>query len=210
MTLNTQQEAKTPLRRRASTPLPLSSRGHQPGLRTAPSTSAQPQHPRLGHSASLNPPTRQPSPAPNDWSSESSDSEGSWEALYRVVLLGDPGVGKTSLASLFAGKQERDLQEQLGEDVYERTLTVDGEDTTLVVMDTWEAEKLVWHSKQDLGVGFSEPSTRFLSRPMTLQNRDRTGAILSLVPPKKTHGLCIHPTPSLIQSAFPTKDRRTS
>ncbi|EFB14910.1 hypothetical protein PANDA_006784, partial [Ailuropoda melanoleuca] len=140
MTLNTQQEAKTPLRRRASTPLPLSPQGHQPGLLcTAPS--AKSQHPRLGQSASLNPPTRQPSPAPSGWSSESSDSEGSWEALYRVVLLGDPGVGKTSLASLFAGKQERDLHEQLGEDVYERTLTVDGEDTTLVVMDTWEAEK---------------------------------------------------------------------
>ncbi|KAI5248013.1 Gtp-Binding Protein Rem 1 [Manis pentadactyla] len=103
----------------------------------------QSQHPRLGQSASLNPPTRQPSPGPNGWSSESSDSEGSWEAFYRVVLLGDPGVGKTSLASLFAGKQERDLHEQLGvtEDVYERTLTVDGEDTTLVVMDTWEAKK---------------------------------------------------------------------
>lgn len=113
MTLNTQQEAKTPLRRRASTPLPLSPQGHQPGLLcTAPS--AKSQHPRLGQSASLNPPTRQPSPAPSGWSSESSDSEGSWEALYRVVLLGDPGVGKTSLASLFAGKQERDLHEQLG------------------------------------------------------------------------------------------------
>lgn len=113
MTLNTQQEAKTPLRRRASTPLPLSPRGYQPGLLcTAPITKSQ--HPRLGQSASLNPPTRQPSPAPNGWSSESSDSEGSWEALYRVVLLGDPGVGKTSLASLFAGKQERDLHEQLG------------------------------------------------------------------------------------------------
>ncbi|XP_032206979.1 GTP-binding protein REM 1 isoform X2 [Mustela erminea] len=140
MTLNTQQDTKTPLRRRASTPLTLSPRGHQPGLLcAAPSTKSQ--HPRLGQSASLNPPTRQPSPAPNGWSSESSDSEGSWEALYRVVLLGDPGVGKTSLASLFAGKQERDLHEQLGDDVYERTLTVDGEDTTLVVMDTWEAEK---------------------------------------------------------------------
>ena len=113
MTLNTQQEAKTPVRRRASTPLPLSARGHQPGLLgTAPST--QSQHPRLGQSVSLNAPTRQPSPAPNGWSSESSDSESSWEALYRVVLLGDPGVGKTSLASLFAGKQERDLHEQLG------------------------------------------------------------------------------------------------
>lgn len=161
MTLNTQQEAKTSLRRRASTPLPLSSRGHQPGLSTVPSTSTQSQHPRLGQSASLNPPVRQPSPAPNGWSSESSDSEGSWEALYRVVLLGDPGVGKTSLASLFAGKQERDLHEQLGalpsvaEDVYERTLTVDGEDTTLVVMDTWEAEKLdeSWSQESCLQVG---------------------------------------------------------
>ncbi|XP_070445153.1 GTP-binding protein REM 1 isoform X1 [Equus przewalskii] len=154
MTLNTQQEAKTPLHRRASTPLPLSPRGHQPGLLcAAPST--QSQHPRLGQSASLNPPTRKPSPAPNGWSSESSDSEGSWEALYRVVLLGDPGVGKTSLASLFAGKQERDLHEQLGEDVYERTLTVDGEDTTLVVMDTWEAEKLdeSWSQESCLQVG---------------------------------------------------------
>ncbi|XP_047396247.1 GTP-binding protein REM 1 isoform X2 [Sciurus carolinensis] len=139
MTLNTQQEAKTPLRRRASTPLTLSSRGHQPG-RLCTATPSPSQHPRLGQSASLNPPARKPSPAPDGWSSESSDSEGSWEALYRVVLLGDPGVGKTSLASLFAGKQERDHHEQLG-DVYERTLTVDGEDTTLVVMDTWEAEK---------------------------------------------------------------------
>ncbi len=29
------------------------------------------------------------------------------------------------------------------EDTYERTLTVDGEETTLVVMDTWETEKQV-------------------------------------------------------------------
>ncbi|XP_021012164.1 GTP-binding protein REM 1 isoform X3 [Mus caroli] len=140
MTLNTQQEAKTTLRRRASTPLPLSSRGHQPG-RLCTTPSAPSQHPRLGQSVSLNPPVRKPSPAQDGWSSESSDSEGSWEALYRVVLLGDPGVGKTSLASLFAEKQDRDPHEQLG-GVYERTLSVDGEDTTLVVMDTWEAEKL--------------------------------------------------------------------
>ncbi|XP_021518906.1 GTP-binding protein REM 1 [Meriones unguiculatus] len=140
MTLNTQQEAKTTLRRRASTPLPLSARGHQPGrLCTAPPP--QSQHPRLGQSASLNPPVRKPSAIQDGWSSESSDSEGSWEALYRVVLLGDSGVGKTSLASLFAGKQDRELHEQLG-DVYERTLSVDGEDATVVVMDTREAEKL--------------------------------------------------------------------
>ncbi|XP_004630838.1 GTP-binding protein REM 1 [Octodon degus] len=153
MTLNTQQEAKTPLRRRASTPLPLSSRSRQPGhlCTMAP---MQSQHPPLGQSASLNPPAQKPSPAPDSWSSESSDSEGSWEALYRVVLLGDPGVGKTSLANVFAGKQERDFHEQLG-DVYERTLTVDGEDTTLIVMDTWEAEKLdaSWSRESCLQMG---------------------------------------------------------
>jgi hypothetical protein len=41
-----------------------------------------------------------------------------------------------------------EMRSPLVVDVYERTLTVDGEDTTLVVMDTWEAEKLVWHCKQ--------------------------------------------------------------
>ncbi|XP_036860553.2 GTP-binding protein REM 1 isoform X1 [Manis javanica] len=172
MTLNTQQEAKTPVHRRASTPLPLCPRGHQPGLLcTAPSM--QSQHPRLGQSASLNPPTRQPSPGPNGWSSESSDSEGSWEAFYRVVLLGDPGVGKTSLANLFAGKQERDLHEQLGvtEDVYERTLTVDGEDTTLVVMDTWEAKK---------------PPSRMCSSPASLHLV--SGSCIALCPPTSCRG----------------------
>lgn len=29
------------------------------------------------------------------------------------------------------------------EDTYERTLTVDGEETTLIVMDNWENDKLV-------------------------------------------------------------------
>ncbi|XP_055280084.1 GTP-binding protein REM 1 [Moschus berezovskii] len=43
----------------------------------------------------------------------------------------------------------------LQEDVYERTLTVDGEDTTLLVMDTWEAEKPdeSWSQESCLQVG---------------------------------------------------------
>lgn len=31
----------------------------------------------------------------------------------------------------------------VSEDTYERTLTVDGEETTLIVMDTWENNTLV-------------------------------------------------------------------
>uniref|UniRef100_A0A8B9FN00 GTP-binding protein n=1 Tax=Amazona collaria TaxID=241587 RepID=A0A8B9FN00_9PSIT len=124
MTLNTQRGSHSPLRRRASTPVP------RPGVSC---------HPQLEHRAS-EPGARAAAPR-GSWSSESSGSSGAWEPLYRVVLLGDPGVGKSSLVGLFAGLQERDLPEQRGEAAYERTLCVDGEETTLLVMDTWEPEQ---------------------------------------------------------------------
>lgn len=105
MTLNTQRGSKSPLRRRASTPVP---RPELPGATAQP----EPGHPQLGQSASE--PGGRAAASRASWSSESSGSSGSWEPLYRVVLLGDPGVGKTSLANLFAGVQERDLLEQHG------------------------------------------------------------------------------------------------
>lgn len=58
---------------------------------------------------------------------------------HRVVLIGDQDVGKSSLASVFAGTSDRDQDES--QDTFERTLTVDGEDTTLTVMDTWEPHR---------------------------------------------------------------------
>ncbi|XP_050170123.1 GTP-binding protein REM 1 [Myiozetetes cayanensis] len=130
MTLNTQPGNRSPLRRRASTPLP------RPGG-TGATSRREPCHPQLGHTAS-EPGGRAPR---GSWSSDSSGSSGPREPRYRVVLLGDPGVGKTSLVNLFAGVQERDLLEQHGEAAYERTLTVDGEETTLLVLDIWEPEQ---------------------------------------------------------------------
>ncbi|NXK93279.1 GEM protein, partial [Formicarius rufipectus] len=115
---------------RASTPLP------GPGG-TGATSRGEPCHPQLGHTAS-EPGGRVPR---GSWSSESSGSSGPREPRYRVVLLGDPGVGKTSLVNLFAGVQERELLEQRGEAAYERTLTVDGEETTLLVLDIWEPEQ---------------------------------------------------------------------
>lgn len=147
MTLNTQRGSKSPLRRRASTPLP---RPGAPGA--TPRT--EPGHPQLGHSSS-EPGGRAAAPR-GSWSSESSASSGCWEPQYRVVLLGDPGVGKTSLANAFAGVQERDLLEQHGEVAYERTLSVDGEETTLLVIDAWEPERRgeeSWHRSHCLQVG---------------------------------------------------------
>ncbi|AWP02334.1 GTP-binding protein REM 1 [Scophthalmus maximus] len=116
MTLNTQRE-KEPLRRRGSTPIPPGhfSR-HQSWTRDL----------RLPGSAQPDP--EQPRP------------QRSHPPLGQVVLLGDLGVGKTSLAGIFGGITDKD--DHTGEDTYERTLTVDGEETTLVVMDTWENDRL--------------------------------------------------------------------
>ncbi|XP_077192152.1 GTP-binding protein REM 1 [Paroedura picta] len=141
MTLNLQRGRVPSAQRRASTPLPALCRS-RPGAQSVRTTRAQPCHPQLGHSSSCEPKGSQPEPR-DSWSSESSDSDGSWESLYRVVLLGDPGVGKTSLVNLFAGVPDKDLPEQQREDTYERTLSVDGEETTLMVIDTWETEKRV-------------------------------------------------------------------
>ncbi|XP_035486149.1 GTP-binding protein REM 1 [Scophthalmus maximus] len=151
MTLNTQRE-KEPLRRRGSTPIPPGhfSR-HQswtrdlrlPGSAQPDPEQPRPQrsHPPLGQSASYHPGDKSLHYRAH-WSSDSDDdSQSDSDCVYRVVLLGDLGVGKTSLAGIFGGITDKD--DHTGEDTYERTLTVDGEETTLVVMDTWENDRLV-------------------------------------------------------------------
>ncbi|KAM6980343.1 GTP-binding protein REM 1 isoform 2-T2 [Aplochiton taeniatus] len=142
MTLNTQRE-KQPLRRRASTPIPSS---HRPGPKdqhpaSGPAEPGTRQHQPLGQSASYHPGDKSLH-CRAQWSSDSEDSQSDTDCIYRVVLLGDHGVGKSNLASIFAGVTEKDSHDHLGENAHERTLTVDGEETTLIVMDIWETEKL--------------------------------------------------------------------
>ncbi|KAM3622004.1 uncharacterized protein V6R79_019100 [Siganus canaliculatus] len=157
MTLNTQRE-KEPLRRRCSTPIPPThscqhlsltrdprqARSPRPDLEQ---TCSQRSHPPLGQSASYHPGDKSLHYRAQ-WSSDSDDdSQSDSDCVYRVVLLGDHGVGKSSLAGIFAGITEKD--ELPGEDTYERTLTVDGEETTLVVMDTWETDRQDGSSQDD-------------------------------------------------------------
>uniref|UniRef100_A0A8C0P714 GTP binding protein overexpressed in skeletal muscle n=1 Tax=Canis lupus familiaris TaxID=9615 RepID=A0A8C0P714_CANLF len=82
-------------------------------------------------------------PCRRSWSSDSTDSVISSESgntYYRVVLIGEQGVGKSTLANIFAGvhdSMDSDC-EVLGEDTYERTLIVDGESATIILLDMWE------------------------------------------------------------------------
>ncbi|KAM9645689.1 GTP-binding protein REM 2 isoform 2-T2 [Trichechus inunguis] len=86
-----------------------------------------------------------------DWppqasSSDSSDSLGSGEAapnqndgIFKVMLVGESGVGKSTLAGTFSGLQGDNAHEpENPEDSYERRIMVDKEEVTLVVYDIWE------------------------------------------------------------------------
>ncbi|CAL8401351.1 unnamed protein product [Arctogadus glacialis] len=135
MTLNKPRE-KEPLQRRSS-PALLEARSSAPHPAPAPQRghASQRGHAPLGLSSSYQ------LGDTVHWDRWLSDEGNSYkDFLYRVLLLGDHGVGKSSLAGIFGGVSNR--EESPGVDHYERTLTVDGEETTLVVMDTWEPDKL--------------------------------------------------------------------
>ncbi|XP_041432792.1 GTP-binding protein REM 1 isoform X2 [Xenopus laevis] len=116
--------SRAPLRRRASTPLPCAHQNRQRG-----STPIR----------KLYSPSKASVSAHCSGSLDSGASDGTNEAHLRVVLLGDPGVGKTSLVAIFQREQDKEAAEQQQE-VFECTLMVDGEETTLQVMDTGECE----------------------------------------------------------------------
>ncbi|OXB58294.1 hypothetical protein ASZ78_013040 [Callipepla squamata] len=76
------------------------------------------------------------------WASDSSDSvissgSDSDGSLYKVILLGEHGVGKTSLARIFGGVEDGAEAEEAG-NTYDRSIVVDGEEASLVVFDIWE------------------------------------------------------------------------
>ncbi|XP_029928233.1 GTP-binding protein GEM [Myripristis murdjan] len=83
------------------------------------------------------------------WSSSdsviSTDSSGepTGGSPIRVVLLGANGVGKKSFASIFAGASDgMDSEdcELYGDEVCEKTIEVDGETATIILLNTWDTE----------------------------------------------------------------------
>ncbi|XP_049624594.1 GTP-binding protein REM 2 [Suncus etruscus] len=85
---------------------------------------------------------------PQNSSSSSCESLGPGEAgpapddgVFKVMLVGESGVGKSTLAGTFGDLQGDSAQEpENSEDTYERRIVVDKEEVTLVVYDIWEQE----------------------------------------------------------------------
>uniref|UniRef100_UPI00358E45C3 GTP-binding protein RAD-like n=1 Tax=Myxine glutinosa TaxID=7769 RepID=UPI00358E45C3 len=133
-------------RRRGSTPLPLAhqrtTRGGSKGIPVIPRPPVA-RNPDAEHRGSC-------------CSSESADSAISTTSeTRRVVLLGAPGVGKSSLASGFRA-QERGFgvePEPGADDTYERSLVVDDEEMTLLVLDTWQQDSSQRVQEQNLLCG---------------------------------------------------------
>lgn len=117
--------ARAPLRRRASTPLPCAHQNRSQAASRIMDVPASSQH-----------------AADTDRSgpSDSRGSERTSDGIFRVVVLGDPGVGKSSLVGIFRREQDRETAEQQQE-LYQCTLSVDGEDTNLLLMDICEIQK---------------------------------------------------------------------
>ncbi|OWK09508.1 REM2 [Cervus elaphus hippelaphus] len=115
-----------------------------------------------------------------DWppqasSSGSSDSLGSGEAaptqkdgIFKVMLVGESGVGKSTLAGTFGGLQGDSAHElENPEDTYKRRIMVDKEEVTLVVYDIWEQsptdEASPKFQRPYFGSGLEGPTTTCLS-----------------------------------------------
>ncbi|XP_070617772.1 GTP-binding protein RAD [Erythrolamprus reginae] len=91
------------------------------------------------------------------WASDSSDSvissgSDSDGSLYKVMLLGEHGVGKTSLARIFGGVEDSPDPEEAG-NTYDRSIIVDGEEASLVVFDIWEQDESQWLQNHCMKMG---------------------------------------------------------
>nr|2GJS_A Chain A, GTP-binding protein RAD [Homo sapiens]2GJS_B Chain B, GTP-binding protein RAD [Homo sapiens] len=65
------------------------------------------------------------------------------ESVYKVLLLGAPGVGKSALARIFGGVEDGPEAEAAGH-TYDRSIVVDGEEASLMVYDIWEQDGGRW------------------------------------------------------------------
>ncbi|KAJ7311966.1 hypothetical protein JRQ81_006290 [Phrynocephalus forsythii] len=148
-----QQQQQHPHRRS----MPVDERELRASLPPSP-TDGQQLAPHLMRCASYHPFTEdEAQPQSGGWASDSSDSvissgSDSERGLYKVVLLGEHGVGKTSLARIFGGVEDCPEAEEAG-NTYDRSIVVDDEEASLVVFDIWEQGDNQWLQNHCMKMG---------------------------------------------------------
>ncbi|KAM8888817.1 GTP-binding protein REM 2-like [Synchiropus picturatus] len=66
--------------------------------------------------------------------------EGSHEGPLKIALLGQNGVGKSSLAIALAGDMDRSASVDSDGEGYVRTVSVDDEESTIIIYDNWRQD----------------------------------------------------------------------
>ncbi|XP_039221071.1 GTP-binding protein REM 2 isoform X2 [Crotalus tigris] len=77
-------------------------------------------------------------PSSPEVSSHGGASPAGGRGPYKVMLLGESGVGKTTLAAIFGGMKGVTHHEEDHIDSYERRFYVDDEEVTLTLYDIWD------------------------------------------------------------------------
>ncbi|XP_030058431.1 GTP-binding protein RAD [Microcaecilia unicolor] len=155
MTLNRSDKLKILERRRGSMPFSVHQQLHR---RSMPVDEKELQATVPAEISNL---VRCPSYNPGDehresCASDSSDSvissSDSEDHVYKVILLGEHGVGKSSLARIFGGIEDSHEAEEAG-NTYDRSIIVDGEEACLLVFDIWEQDDNHWLHNQCMKMG---------------------------------------------------------
>ncbi|KAM6939165.1 GTP-binding protein REM 2-like [Lycodopsis pacificus] len=123
--------SSTPTARRGSTPLPIK---HQLRREEAVHDDCDWTSGAAG-----------PSAAPIGFSLAVGDTptlavEGRHDGPLRIALLGQNGVGKSSLAVALGGDMDRTASVDCEGEGYVRTVTVDEEDSTIIIFDNWRQD----------------------------------------------------------------------
>ncbi|XP_061096071.1 GTP-binding protein REM 2-like [Conger conger] len=120
--------SSAPPQRRGSTPLPIKHQLRRAGRRYE----ALVQTPGLSAAC--------PSPISFCPAGEEAVLPAGQEGPLRIALLGQNGVGKSSLASALAGQLDRTASIDSEGEGYIRTVTVDDEESTIIIYDNWRQD----------------------------------------------------------------------
>ncbi|XP_037104135.1 GTP-binding protein RAD isoform X1 [Syngnathus acus] len=73
--------------------------------------------------------------------------------VHKVVLLGEHGVGKSSLARVFGGVEDAGHDCDEAGNSYDRCIVVDEEESSIVLYDIWEQDNSQWLKDQCMRMG---------------------------------------------------------